>query len=180
MSDVRILPVSSKITTAHARKHTGPDKARAWCPLCVTPAAAPVQTAPKGAKPPVKGEIVHVSAQAPEVVIPAEVRDAAAVLAGFARKYDVRLTHEIVRALAQAQTVGVPTPAPARKAPARKATPTAANGTFVSKNGFPLKGAALANAQAKAQGQAPVYGVQAPKSGKPVVWIAGMPVPVAA
>lgn len=162
MSDVRILPVSPKIETAHARKHA--KTARAWCPLCQP--AETAQTAPKAsvardvlAHKPVQAHV----AQAPEVAIPAQVRDAAAVLAGFARKYDVRLTHVMVTTLAQAQTVGVPTPAPTK--PARKPDTNVPVGAPLSKNGYPLKGAALAKHLARVQAQDPTH-----------VWVQDIPV----
>ena len=132
VTPARILPVSDKITLAHARKHTGPDKARAWCPLCA--GSAPV--APKRTRKP---------AQAPaHKPVPVEVSDSARILLAFLGEFDLGVNGEILRALA----------GPSKRTRKPGNVPT---GHPVSRNGHPLRGAALANAQAKAQGLPPVH-----------------------
>lgn len=132
MSAVRIMPVSPKIESAHARKHE--NSPRPWCPLCVgtpAPSPAPAEKAPaRTRKAPAPTPVVKPTPQ-----VPVEVSQAAAVLSEFAQKYQISLTGDILRALAQA---GVRTQAPApkrtRKAPVRKTTPAVSKKSVLDGN----------------------------------------------
>lgn len=117
MSAVRIMPISPKIEQAHARKHE--NSPRPWCPLCAGSTPAPVVKPARTRKP------AQASVPTPPVkstpTVPAEVVRAAAVLSEFAQKYEIVLSGNVLRALAQAGVKTTPAQAPkrTRKAPAK-------------------------------------------------------------
>ena len=134
-ASVKVMPVSARITAAHEAKHA--KAARDWCPLCVG-APAP---APKRASAPATPRPAQAPAHKP---VPVEVSDSARILLAFLGEFDLGVNGEILRALA----------GPSKRTRKPGNVPA---GHPLSRNGHPLRGAALANAQAKAKGLPPVH-----------------------